>query len=415
MNKYGFFISLTILFLVGLSIVFAQNTYEESTYASIEILEVPQSESVYGTVNILTSPLSDYIQSFISILEPNKAFYTYGSLTIYIVSENITFKEFKYYDIETGIDGAFPNRTTAIEFVVEDVRGSENVEYVNIEFNELGYEIVFDLVDYETEIYENEVLRASCAGLSCTYENIEANLSVSSFSLNGLIMIPIYWGYPDSISVGLTIKDNVETASKIYSISVTKKTRIVIENYTKTINYSEPAYISGKIYFEGTTIGVDGERIDVYANGEYIDSIYSGKNGNYTIAIAGLPEGYYHIQLDPVHGDAKSLFIGVIRFHTGTTITYSMPINITLTMPSISPPALTIERPGLYSVHSLLVLALFLGLFVIYSRLFTWTQALTVSSAMCLIISILLIGNEMVYLFIILFVVGIATWKALGK
>jgi len=98
------------------------------------------------------------------------------------------------------------------------------------------------------------------------------------------------------------------------------------------------------------------------------------------------------------------------------TVTVSLPFAFTI--PSLEVPAsigLNIERPGIYSPSSLLVLALFLGIFIMYSKVFGWAQALAVASAISLAISIALLGYDLVAFFLVLLVLGLALWRALGK
>jgi len=73
------------------------------------------------------------------------------------------------------------------------------------------------------------------------------------------------------------------------------------------------------------------------------------------------------------------------------------------------------ERPGLASPYSLLLFALFLGLFVIFSKVYSWAQALAVSSGILLALTLMFFGFDMVAIFVILFGIGIAVWKIFSK
>jgi len=100
-----------------------------------------------------------------------------------------------------------------------------------------------------------------------------------------------------------------------------------------------------------------------------------------------------------------------------TTISVTIhSVNFTIPAPEFPTQiGLVAVRPGLYSPQSLLILALFLGVFVMYSKLFGWAQALAVSSAISLAISIALLGTELVSFFLVLLVLGLVLWRVLGK
>jgi len=81
----------------------------------------------------------------------------------------------------------------------------------------------------------------------------------------------------------------------------------------------------------------------------------------------------------------------------------------------VLPPVFSVGSPSLYSPHGILVLAFFIGLFIVYSRELSWGQALVLASGLSMIISVILVGITLVPLFMVLFIVGIGMWKILGK
>ena len=88
---------------------------------------------------------------------------------------------------------------------------------------------------------------------------------------------------------------------------------------------------------------------------------------------------------------------------------------VTVTLSSLPPPPsvtiglprLFVERPGLYSPQGLFLLALFLGVFVIYMRRLDWVDALVTASSICLVLSVLLFGPSAIVLFLVLLIVGL--------
>ncbi|RLG66690.1 hypothetical protein DRN93_05895, partial [archaeon] len=81
----------------------------------------------------------------------------------------------------------------------------------------------------------------------------------------------------------------------------------------------------------------------------------------------------------------------------------------------VLPPVFSVGSPSLYSPQGILVLAFFIGLFIVYSRELSWGQALVLASGLSMIISVILVGITLVPLFMVLFIVGIGMWKILGK
>lgn len=102
---------------------------------------------------------------------------------------------------------------------------------------------------------------------------------------------------------------------------------------------------------------------------------------------------------------------------TPTTTTYvvSVPINITIPTFQIAPPAFPVGAPAVLTPEALILLALFAGLVVAYSRVMSLGQAIAVASAISLPISIVLLGNQLVVIFIVGFAIGIALWRVLGR
>ena len=98
---------------------------------------------------------------------------------------------------------------------------------------------------------------------------------------------------------------------------------------------------------------------------------------------------------------------------TTTTTSISPPsgFNYSITVPHVNPPGLLVGNPSLTSVYGLFTMALFVGLFVMFSRIYEWYQALAVSSAINIVLSVMLLGIGYLTFFIILFAVAVAFWK----
>jgi len=97
------------------------------------------------------------------------------------------------------------------------------------------------------------------------------------------------------------------------------------------------------------------------------------------------------------------------------TVTVSFPIMFNISIPTLTAPSFQVSSPSLYTPYGLFTFLLFLGIFVIYSRVFSVAQALTVASAVCLALSLVMLGYSYVFMFLLLFALGLTLWKVLGK
>jgi len=101
--------------------------------------------------------------------------------------------------------------------------------------------------------------------------------------------------------------------------------------------------------------------------------------------------------------------------HSLLTVTVSFPIMFNISIPTFTAPSFQVSSPSLYTPYGLFTFLLFLGIFVIYSRVFSVAQALTVASAVCLALSLVMLGYSYVFMFLLLFALGLTLWKVLGK
>ncbi len=98
------------------------------------------------------------------------------------------------------------------------------------------------------------------------------------------------------------------------------------------------------------------------------------------------------------------------RFTFSWSVSYSFPRF------SVVPPSMVFETPKMYTERGILMLALFLGLYVIYSRIFGAFQALVASGAISFLVAFILFGFDWTTMVLMtLAFAAIAAWKILGK
>ena len=97
-------------------------------------------------------------------------------------------------------------------------------------------------------------------------------------------------------------------------------------------------------------------------------------------------------------------------------------VTITITPPgfdintSLLPPSIGVGEPSLYSPKGIILVAMFIGILIVFARVFPWGQALTVASILSTIVSILLFKTlTTTGIFMALFMAGLIAWKVLGK
>jgi len=401
-------LAVTILtFVTPLLYVVAQNastSTSESVNSSINVSlpNTVSNESVAGfsvSVSIPVSRVTDSVPIGITILTSNQ--------TVQLLS-------FRYYDLLSGIQRILVNRVARIEFFLAYLNGTSQCTYVRLDLPQLGYSFVRYTASFNSYIYVGGSQVAFCSSSYCSYDPIplRMNTSVTGVFVEGAVDFNVTsWSIPANITATLTLSCDSSSYSWSFVLSVVNRV-VLIPNATYIkVPYGSPAAIGGTVVYEGTNVTVPGERIDVYRNRRYVQTVYSRGEGSFTVVLQNLPPGSHTVTLDPEHGDPVDVVVEV------EATAFGIPTP-TIAVPVPEFPAqigLVVERPGLYSPQSLLILALFLGVFVIYSKLFGWAQALAVASAISLAISVALLGTELVAFFLVLLVLGLALWRVLGK
>jgi len=189
---------------------------------------------------------------------------------------------------------------------------------------------------------------------------------------------------------------------------------ITIKDRPIAVGYYDP--VGGSVFWGYT---------NVVSNVSVVDLIGSSHSAFASPAVSEISPGYMAGGFDlGVASVTPQNIYGAGLFETVSRTSVTIPsISVTIysvnfTIPSPEFPTaigIAVAQPGLYSPQSLLVLALFLGVFIIYSKLFSWAQSLAVASAISLAVSIALLGTDLVAFFLVLLVLGLSLWRVLGK
>ena len=272
---------------------------------------------------------------------------------------------FWYYDLETGFGVAFPERSTSICFTAIAPEG-----WVYVETYGFSYNYTQSFID------------------TCF---------VTGYP----------WDWPNTTVVFISGNETATRVVQLYQMTMARFVSVEVQ-------VDRTATIVGNVTFLGYNVPAKGEIVALYVNGIFV--------GNETVSPTGLivfnatlDVGNNTLVLDPAHGSPSVVYIYVPAILTSPLrINVSVPLAYEpIQFPSFPEPSLRVASPGLYSPYSLIMFGLFLGIFIIYSKIFPWAQALVVASALSLVISIVLLGNELIFVFLVLLFLGIALWKVL--
>ena len=89
----------------------------------------------------------------------------------------------------------------------------------------------------------------------------------------------------------------------------------------------------------------------------------------------------------------------------------SMNFNYTFNGTGLLPTNIGWGSPGLYTAKGILLTVFYLGIFIIFLRLYDWKTALLVSTSLGMIVAIIMFGTTLVPLFMVLLLVGVGLWK----
>lgn len=89
----------------------------------------------------------------------------------------------------------------------------------------------------------------------------------------------------------------------------------------------------------------------------------------------------------------------------------SLNYNYTFNGTGLLPTNIGWGSPGLYTAKGILLTVFYLGVFIIFLRLYDWKTALLVSTSLGMIVAIIMFGTALVPLFMVLLLIGVGLWK----